>query len=72
MNPHHFAREAFGGDVHFFFGLIVDAYRAVLVQGEGFGWSVVVFECGCGEAEPMSAYAESDFVGADFHYGVLR
>ena len=31
-----------------------------------------MFECGCGEAEPVGAHAESDFIGADFDYGVLR
>jgi len=31
LSDHHFAGEAFGGDVHFFFRVVVDAYCAVLV-----------------------------------------
>jgi hypothetical protein len=61
----------FGGDVHFFFGLVVDSHCAVFLKGEGCRWCVVVLYSGCGEAEPVSAYAERDFVGADFDYGVL-
>jgi hypothetical protein len=70
-NAHHFTRQTFSGDVHFFFGALVDADCAVFFQVEWLSFGVIVLHCGCGEAEPVDAYAESDFFGAYFDYGVL-
>jgi hypothetical protein len=66
-----FAGELFGGYVHFLLGLVVEGYGAVFVEGEAGGGGVALLDFGGGEAEPAVVYAEDDFVGAHFDYGVV-
>ena len=62
----------FGCDVHFLLWLIIDSDGTIFVQCKGYGGFSAVLHFGGGEAEPAVVDAESDFVGADFDYGVVR
>lgn len=71
LGHEHFASEALGGDVHFFFGRSGNGDGAVFVQREGHRAVVADAEFGGGELHPAGTHAKRDGVRTDFDDGVL-